>query len=184
MASIIPYHVVSVKRQKRTDSGNFAPSVFRRRAKSRIEFLARPLRFAFHRAPPTGRCSCGAATSSFPTAKNPGSLIYASRIRVRMRGSRWVQAQPAGSTWVQALPESAAPTRDFQKTSGNPQTSAALINGGRQSSPEPAAAGGCRLSLPAARGCGLSLPGGLDLRGGSWYDIGENTDKKRQQEDI
>ena len=38
------------------------------------------------------------------------------------------------------------------------QTLAAPIYGGQWSSIEPAAAGGCRLSLPAAGGCKLSLP--------------------------
>ena len=41
----------------------------------------------------------------------------------------------------------ATPTRDFQKPSENPQTSAASVYGGRQSSLEPAAATESRLSL-------------------------------------
>ena len=45
--------------------------------------------------------------------------------------------------------EAAAPPHDFQKNSGNPQTLAAPIYGGQWSSPEPAAARGCRHCRPA-----------------------------------
>ena len=73
----------------------------------------------------------GSADRSFPGApgkpENSGSPIYASRIRDRIGGSRWGQAQPAGQTsvgvWGSAKrsgaspsqPESAMPTHDFQK---------------------------------------------------------------------
>ena len=68
----------------------------------------------------------------------------------RMRGSRWVQAQPAGSKWVQAQPAGSA-DMSFPENFGKPQTSAASIYGGRQSSPEPAAATGCRHCRPGGR---------------------------------
>ena len=40
---------------------------------------------------------CGVVTLSLPTTKNPGSPIYASRIRVPSGGSNRVQALPVGN---------------------------------------------------------------------------------------
>ena len=59
-------------------------------------------------ATPTRRQVEAMPTRSFPERsgkpKNPGSLIYASRIRVLFGGSNRVQAQPAGNNRVQAQP--------------------------------------------------------------------------------
>ena len=78
--------------------------------------------------------------------------IYAPQGRVRMRGSRWVQAQPAGSKCVQAQPAGSADQRfpqGFWK-SADPEGFDLWPSG---SSPEPAAATGCRHCRPAATGC-------------------------------
>ena len=78
--------------------------------------------------------------------------IYAPQGRVRMRGSRWVQAQPAGSKCVQAQPAGSADQRfpqGFWK-SADPEGFNLWPSG---SSPEPAAATGCRPCRPAATGC-------------------------------
>ena len=53
---------------------------------------------------------------------------------------------------------SACPIINPQETLADSETSAALIYGGRQSSPEPAAAGACRLNLPGGSGCVQAQP--------------------------
>ena len=87
----------------------------------------------------------------------------------RMRGNRWqsalptggsnrMQAQPAGSRWNRALPGGGAASQ----SAGNPadsKTLAALIYGGQRSSIGCAAASGRRPCPAAAGGCRLSLPG-------------------------
>ena len=82
----------------------------------------------------------------------------------RIRGSRWNRALPgAGSALPgagSALPGGGSADRSFPENSGKPQTSAALIYGGRWSSKESAAATGCRPCRPAAGACRLSLPTG------------------------
>ena len=68
----------------------------------------------------------------------------------------------SGYALFKSLPqpaEAAMPTLNPQAGLVDSQTLAASIYGSRWSSPESAAAGGCRLSLPAAAGgCRLSLP--------------------------
>ncbi len=77
------------------------------------------------------------------------------RVQAQPAGSKRVQALPAGSKWVQAWPADSGSRQGRPKIrSADSQTSAASIYGGRQSSKEPAAASGCRLSLPAASGSG------------------------------
>ena len=72
----------------------------------------------------------------------------------RTGGSRWVSALPTGSRWNRALPCPRRQSRhEFSGNPGKPQTLAASIYGGQRSSPEPAAATGCRLSLPGRNIC-------------------------------
>ena len=97
-------------------------------------------------------CRPAMPTRSFPKRsgkpKNPGSLIYASRIRVLFGGSNRVQAQPAGSRWgMLSLPDRrpcGATSSSFPQTK-NPE---ALIYGRRIRLVGASTA--CRLSLPAS----------------------------------
>ena len=89
------------------------------------------------------RSSCGAITPTFPTTKNLEALIYGRQIRVLFGGSQCVQAQPA---------------HRFPGIPGKPETLAAPIYGGQWSSLEPAAATGCRLSLPTGSRWPPALP--------------------------
>ena len=99
-------------------------------------------------------CSCGAAASSLPTAKNLEVLIYGRQICVLFGGSPSWQCR--------------------QKIrSADSQTLTAPIYGGQWSSPKPAAATACRLSLPEAKGtrgaCDACLmPALRGPRGSKW----------------
>ena len=98
------------------------------------------------------------------SAAPPGDALKSIRPGDRMRGGRWVPALPTGGSaqtsvgvWgsvkrmrnlPQLTPRRAVPARQSAGKPADSQTLAAPIYGGQWSSKEPAAAGGCRLSLP------------------------------------
>ena len=76
---------------------------------------------------------CGALSTGYQTTKYPEAPIYGRRVRLASAAASGTGHCPAAaaSGCRLSLPESATPTRDFQKLSGNPQNSGSPIYASR-----------------------------------------------------
>ena len=101
------------------------------------EFVVRTGGSKWQSALPTGNADQRFLGESRKTEDLGRSNLWRPTVVDRMRGSKWLSALPTGV---------------FRASPGKPKTLAAPIYGGQWSSPEPAAASGCRPCRPPLKG--------------------------------